>query len=149
MYPVKLLNLKISKHLLCSLVNVQYNVAILLSYVKIQKRNAASQKGKYFHVALHIEPGTRRWCGVETLQKYKGVKGWLKPALAIELSRLFFDDIIKGWLLHSFIPKPGCWIPTKRTDVILSPTFPKLFRTHFLTFFYKNRKYIKQHSFRV
>ena len=70
MYPVKLLNLKISKHLLCSLVNVQYNVAILLSYVKIQKRNAASQKEKIFklHCTLNLGPGN----GAE-LKQYRSI----------------------------------------------------------------------------
>ena len=95
----------------------------------------------------HIELGTKKWYGAETLQKEKRVTECLKTAQAIELSRLFFDCIIKtvkddySILLY----QNGTFeFQRKIVNVISRPT-----PTHFLTFFFINGKYVKQHSFSV
>lgn len=128
--------LKIFRYLLCSLVDVQYNVAIW----KYEKRKLRAKRKRFPRCIAHRQEGIKDTWEYLTWRCFK-------TAQAIELSRLFFDCIIKtvkddySILLY----QNGTFeFQRKIVNVISRPT-----PTHFLTFFFINGKYVKQHSFSV
>ena len=137
----------------------------LFPYVKIRRKNVASQKETFsmLHCTLaknherylkiikchlkRIEFRTGKSCGAETSEKYKRVKGCLKTPLAIELSRLFSNDINKSVKDdYSILLYKSETVEFERNLLTL---FRALSPTHFLTFLSKHRKYVQQHSFSV